>query len=131
MPIAGQNAGAGAAADNRMAYQNIPSEQYWTPGPDEKPGMSYGYDAPKKSNKKAWIIGGVIGAVVVIGAIVGGVVGGVMKSKSNSGSSGSGSNSNGATLSNPNDPSSFSKDPNLHQSFWGFAYTPEVSLITT
>ena len=42
--------------------------------------------------------------------------------------SGSGS-SGGTSQTDPNDPSSFTKDPDLHKAFYGIAYTPEGSLL--
>ena len=33
------------------------------------------------------------------------------------------------TQTDPNDPSTFVKNPLLRQSFWGMAYTPEGSLL--
>lgn len=76
------------------------------------------------------LIGGiVIGVAAVIGIIAGVVVSQLNKNKNsgnsslNSTSSSSGGN---ATLSNPGDPSQFTKDARLKQSFWGFAYTPNV-----
>ena len=82
------------------------------------------------------MIGGglVLIAVVVVAVVVGVVVsknnGKNSKTLSNSGSSGGGSSSNSnssVTQSNPDDPSSFVKNPNLHQSFYGMAYTPAGS----
>lgn len=152
---AGADAGAGAGipmsmsnasmasrpAGNRdsMAYQNIPSEQYWSepsrystgplaPTPDdeyEPRGAGAG-----KSNKKKWIIGGIILGVLAVIAIVVGVVVSqtVGKSDSSSGSNGSGQSSGNGTVgqTDPNDPSTFTKDDRLHQSFWAMAYTPQV-----
>jgi len=127
-----------------MAYQNIPSDQYW----NEPTRFSTGAYAPTyndnddgyeaagagkgTSNKKKWIIGGVVLGVLAIAGIVAGVVVSQMNKKSggsgsgsDSGSSGSGSGNGTTDLSNP---SQFDKDSRLHQSFWAIAYTPEVSL---
>jgi hypothetical protein len=62
-------------------------------------------------------------AIIAIGAGVG-----VSLSKKNT-SSGTSSSKSGSTTkqTDPNDPSSFVKDPKLKQSFWGLAYTPEGS----
>ena len=76
------------------------------------------------------------GGLALIGVIIIAVVVGVVVSKNNSknktlatsGSSGGSSNSNSSvTQTNPNDPSTFVKNPKLHQSFWGMAYTPAGS----
>jgi len=73
------------------------------------------------------------GGLALIGIIIIAVVVGVVVSKNNSknsktlssSSSGSSSNSNSSvTQTNPNDPSTFVKNPKLHQSFYGIAYTP-------
>ena len=76
------------------------------------------------------------GGLALIGIIIIAVVVGVVVSKNNSknsktlsssssGGSGSSSNSNSSvTQTNPNDPSTFVKNPKLHQSFYGIAYTP-------
>lgn len=80
----------------------------------------------------------IIGSIVLVTVIVIAVAVGVYvatkpknkpTSKASTGGSGStGSSSGGpANGTNPNDPSSFQKDPRLHQSFYGFAYTPEGS----
>ena len=77
------------------------------------------------------------GGLALIGVIIIAVVVGVVVSKNNSknktlatsgSSGGSSSNSNSSvTQTNPNDPSTFVKNPKLHQSFWGMAYTPAGS----
>jgi hypothetical protein len=77
----------------------------------------------------------VIGSLVALVALVAvGVVLGVVLSKhhsSSSSSTSSAASSDGATgavnQTNPNDPSTFIKDPNLKHSFWGLAYTPAGS----
>jgi exo-beta-1,3-glucanase (GH17 family) len=76
--------------------------------------------AAKKRSK--WIVIGSI--VALVGLIAVGVGVGVGVSKSHKSSSSS-SSSNVVTQSNPNDPSSFEKNPALKQSFYGLAYTPE------
>lgn len=116
---------------NAMAYQNIPSEQYWAG--DNANGTGAGgsgaFEAASKSKKKWWIIGGVVAAIVIIAAVVGGVVGS-QKSKSGSsgGNSSSGAGNSGTGNAANTDASNFDKDPRLHQSFWGFAYTPQGSV---
>ena len=109
---------------NSYAYQNVPSEQYWS----NDNNASRTFDAPKSNKKKWWIIGGVVGAVVIIAAVVGGVVGSMQAKKSSGGSNSSGSgSSSGGNVNLGSDPSVFEKDSRLHNSFWGFAYTPQVS----
>ncbi|WWC88321.1 uncharacterized protein L201_003229 [Kwoniella dendrophila CBS 6074] len=126
---------------SNYARQNIPSEEYYpmtdnsTTNQEKYGGFTASRPYGSNGKKKKWlIIGGVIlGVIALIGIIVGVVVSQVNKNKnSNSGSSNSGSTSNGNngnTLKNANDPSDFTKDSNLHNSFWGFAYTPQEALL--
>ena len=77
------------------------------------------------------------GGLALIGVIIIAVVVGVVVSKNNSknktlatsgsSSSGGSSSNSSVTQTNPNDPSTFVKNPKLHQSFWGMAYTPAGS----
>ncbi|KAF9048621.1 glycoside hydrolase family 17 protein [Panaeolus papilionaceus] len=67
----------------------------------------------------------VVGIIIIIAVVLGIVLSKKSGEKSSSSSSSSGSTANGAvTQTNPSDPSTFVKDPNLHQSFYGIAYTP-------
>lgn len=129
----------GAAGDRSMAYQNVPSETYWNePSRFNNAGYSTA-PAVAKSSKKKWaiIIGVVLGVAAIGGIVAGVVVSQVHKNSSGAGNSsasvsgsgsGSGSSSGNSTgLSDPNDPSNFQKNSALHNSFWGFAYTPQVS----
>ncbi|TFK49670.1 glycoside hydrolase [Heliocybe sulcata] len=78
-----------------------------------------------RSRRSRWIvIGSILG---LIGLIVIGVALGVTLSKKSSSKSSSGSSSGAVNQSDPNDPSTFQKDANLKQSFYGIAYTPEGS----
>jgi hypothetical protein len=82
------------------------------------------------------IIGSTIALAVLIAV---GVALGVVLSKNNDSSQGSGNstqaNDNGSGSNNSNnssdsnDPSVFAKDPRLHKSLYGMAYTPEGSLM--
>lgn len=67
-------------------------------------------------------------AVIAISVTVGVVVSRSKSSNSNTrtsaGESNAPTNPNAVNQTNPNDPSTFIKDPNLHQSFYGIAYTP-------
>lgn len=96
-------------------------------------GTSEWLDRQTRRNRRyKWTV---IGGVVVVLAIIVAVAVGITVSKNNKNnknnnntSATSSSNGNGTTgvvTSNPNDPSDFKKDPNLHLSFYGLAYTPE------
>ncbi|GLB40327.1 putative glycosyl hydrolase 17 family protein [Lyophyllum shimeji] len=87
-------------------------------------------EASKSSNKRSkWVVIGSIVALmglIAIGVVVGIVVSkNAKKSNSNSGNSKPGSPAVNQT--DPNDPSTFVKNPNLHQSLYGLAYTPQGS----
>lgn len=115
---------------NLAAHQPIPSETFF---PQSSPAGNYNIDpaaAGRRKRNKFLIIGGVLlGIAALTGIIAGVVVSQLNKNKSNgSSSSSSATNSGNTTLSNPSDPSVFTKDSRLKQSFWGFAYTPNVSL---
>ncbi|TFK62258.1 glycoside hydrolase [Pluteus cervinus] len=78
---------------------------------------------------KRIIVGIIIGVLILV---VVGVAAGVSLSKKNSSSSssasaGSPANPDAVNQTDPNDPSTFVKNPNLHQSFYGMAYTPDGS----
>jgi hypothetical protein len=76
----------------------------------------------------------IVGALIALAAVIGiGVGVGVSLSNKNRTSTTNGNNSNGnsnsnssnpVTQSDPNDPSTFQKDPRLIQSFYGIAYEP-------
>ncbi|KAK8858895.1 hypothetical protein IAR55_003126 [Kwoniella newhampshirensis] len=112
--------------------QNIPSEHYY---PMSDPSTFTDTRPARSGNKRKMLIwgGAILGVLALIGIIVGVVVSQVKKnnnsSGNSSGSSASTNGTNGSTLSNPNDPSKFAKDSNLHQSFWGFAYTPNLAQV--
>ena len=110
-----------------MAYQNIPSESYW---PENKTALVDLAAERTKATRNKWLtIGAIVFAVLaVIGIVVGVTVSQVTKKKSGGGGNGGQSNSGGGgNSSDLGDPSQFDKDSRLHQSFWGFAYTPQVS----
>lgn len=125
----------GVSNRDSMAYQNIPSEQYWSEPSRFSTGPlapNYGDQdqyapAPAKSNKKKWIIGGIILGILAVVAIVVGVVVSQTTGKSGGGNKSGQSSGNGTVdQTDPNDPSTFTKDSRLHQSFWAMAYTPQV-----
>jgi hypothetical protein len=68
----------------------------------------------------------VVVAVLALGGVITGVILAIKKNTHASGSASSSisGGSSGVTQKNPDDPSSFSKNPNFHQSFYGMAYTP-------
>ncbi|KAG7451299.1 glycoside hydrolase family 17 protein [Guyanagaster necrorhizus] len=76
--------------------------------------------ASTSSGKKKWVVmGGVLGLAALIA--IGVALGVTLSKKSSSSSSSSSSNSSSS------DPSDFTKDANLHLSFYGIAYTPAGS----
>ncbi|KAF8150807.1 glycoside hydrolase superfamily [Crassisporium funariophilum] len=86
-------------------------------------------DPPRKSNRRKWIIMGSILAligIIIIAVVVAVVVSNNNKKNTNASSktSSNSSSSGGVKQTDPNDPSTFVKDGNLHQAFYGMAYTP-------
>jgi hypothetical protein len=109
------------------AHQVVPSESYY---PAATTGGYSAVGTPRSNKKKWWIIGGVVLGLAAVVAIVVGVV----VSQLNKGSSDNTNNGNEVANSGANstirlgtNPSVFDKDDRLKQSFWGFAYTPNVS----
>lgn len=85
---------------------------------------SHSLEKEQNDQKRSkWVLWGAValGAALIIGGIIAGIA--ISTSKKHSSSSGGGSNSSGS------DPSKFEKNPNLHNSFYGFAYTPLVRSI--
>ncbi|KAK2463427.1 hypothetical protein APHAL10511_004513 [Amanita phalloides] len=91
------------------------------------------YDKPDAARRKKCVFFSVVVALLIIAAIVGIAVGVPLSRKnvnkdfsagSGSGSSGDGASSKNSPASSGQDPSVFPKNPNLHQSFYGMAYTP-------
>lgn len=117
---------------NPSAHLPIPSENYYPISNEPTTSFEDVAAQQKARSRKRWfIIGGIILAVAaVVGIVVGVVVSQVNKNdddnSSNSSSNGTSSSGNG-TLTVGSDPSTFEKDSRLHQVFWGFAYTPNVS----
>jgi hypothetical protein len=93
-------------------------------------GMADGYEppytaTPRKSRKK-WIWAAVA-AFVLVALGVGLGVGLTVGKKSNGGAQTSNAATKGNTTAQTgDDPSVFEKDSRLHNSFWAFAYTPQV-----
>ncbi|TFK43665.1 glycoside hydrolase family 17 protein [Crucibulum laeve] len=86
-------------------------------------GMSYALEKQKaRARRSKRIVIATIAGVLVLIAV--GVTAGILVSKNNSKSS-----TTTGTKSNSKDPSNFTKDPRLHKSFYGLAYTPEGSLM--
>lgn len=82
------------------------------------------------SRKSKWLL--IVALVGLVGLVAAGIVVGVVvshnnKSSSTSSASSKSGGSGAVNQTNPNDPSSFVKDPNLKHSFWGLAYTPAGS----
>ncbi|KAF9464891.1 glycoside hydrolase family 17 protein [Collybia nuda] len=75
-----------------------------------------------RQRRSKWIVIGSVLALLVL--IAGGVAAGIIVSNNNRNTPGSSS----GKKSPSNDPSVFTKDPRLHKSFYGMAYTPEGSM---
>ncbi|RXW25630.1 hypothetical protein EST38_g201 [Candolleomyces aberdarensis] len=113
-------------------YQDNPRADPFADGSTGSRGTSYDqsysdrndYD-PYDSNTGNGIWGGVLVAVglIIVGVVVGVVVSNNRKKNSESESS----TKDAVNQTDPNDPSTFIKDPSLHQAFYGMAYTPENS----
>ncbi|TYJ53374.1 hypothetical protein B9479_005974 [Cryptococcus floricola] len=120
---------------NPDAHLPIPSENYFpltdSSRADADRGKTTWEDMAAqqaaRKKKRMWVIAGVLLAVAAVAAIViGVVVSQTSKSSDKDGSTKAGSNS---TLTIGDDASDFEKDSRLHQSFWGFAYTPQSVLL--
>jgi len=76
--------------------------------------------------RSKWVLWGAValGAALIIGGIVAGIAISASKKHTSSGSGGGGGGGNSSK--GGSDPSKFDKNPNLHNSFYGFAYTPLV-----
>jgi len=95
------------------------------------PGATWMEPNRPRSSKRKWVMIGIVLAVagiIIVAVTVGIVVSNHSRKNKNlsssSSSSGGASSASPVQQTNPNDPSQFTKDPNLHQSFYGFAYTP-------
>ncbi|KAH6909190.1 glycoside hydrolase superfamily [Coprinopsis sp. MPI-PUGE-AT-0042] len=95
-----------------------------------------GHYQQQKSRRRKWLVLGVGFAFLGL-AIAGATVGGIIRSRraaktdlantSANASIGGGDGADVVKQSDPSDPSTFIKDPNLHQSFYGIAYSPQNS----
>lgn len=119
---------------NPSAHLPIPSENYYPISNEPTTFENVAAQQKARSKKRWFVIGGIILAVAaVVGIVVGVVVSQVNKNHNGNGSKGSNNSSNSTsssgngTLTIGGDPSTFQKDSRLHQVFWGFAYTPNVS----
>ncbi|KIK66578.1 glycoside hydrolase family 17 protein [Collybiopsis luxurians FD-317 M1] len=107
-------------------YTDTPRRPHFGDRRGESTNDTWMEKAPSKSKKtRYFVIGGLVLAVVIAVAVALGVT----LSKKNSTSSSSSSSSSGSSVTNsdPNDPSKFTKDSRLKQSFYGIAYTPAGS----
>ncbi|KAF8740088.1 hypothetical protein AX14_008721 [Amanita brunnescens Koide BX004] len=94
------------------------------------------FDKPSiTSKRRKCVVFSTLIAILVLGAIIGVAIGVPLAKRkvnqnntaaSSTGSSSSGGKGSGNPSTGP-DPSVFPKDPNLHQSFYGMAYTPDGS----
>lgn len=112
------------------AHLPIPSEQFYPES--STPAMPL-RDARKSTKRKRllWIVGIALGIAALVGVIVAVVVTQVKKNQEDSRlaaeAAKNGTITPGADVDVGNDPSVFDKNPDLHQSLWGLAYTPNVS----
>ncbi|OSX57601.1 glycoside hydrolase family 17 protein [Postia placenta MAD-698-R-SB12] len=128
---------ADAMPGHRSAYSNIDDG---TPYREPAYANSQWLEKQQASNRRSKFV--VIGSIVALLVLVAvGVVVGILVTRSHSSSSSSksgsksGSTSEGVAVgpygvvkqTNPDDPSTFIKDPNLLHSFYGIAYTPDNS----
>lgn len=81
----------------------------------------------KKSKWMIWVTAIVVVALIIVGIVVGVVVSNNNKRKVAALEASQSSSEGIVNQTNPNDPSTFVKDPRLHRSFYGMAYTPENS----
>lgn len=114
--------GAGAAASGRKQQQ---TSTWMEGGREPSTGMS---------KKAKWFIA--IGVLLVLAGIGGGIAAWQIVKKNNDSSSSSSSvgstSKNGAdNTAVSGDPSKFTKDPNLKQSFYAMAYSPTGSILPT
>ncbi|KAJ7762001.1 glycoside hydrolase family 17 protein [Mycena maculata] len=82
--------------------------------------------ATKSSGRPKWMILGAVGLLALIGAGVAIAVV-LIKKNQDSSSSSSSSSASSSSSNSSSDPSIFTKNPALVQSFYGIAYTPEGS----
>lgn len=100
------------------------SYQYEYQDHDEHP--SQWLEKEQGSTKKSkWVLWTAVGVGALL--IIGGIVAGIAISHSKKGSSNASTGSKNSTTSTSGDPSKFTKNPDLKQSFYGFGYTPVVS----
>ena len=89
-------------------------------------------DTRKSTKRKRlfWIVGVALAIAALIGIIVGVVVTQVKKNQENgrlaAEAAKNGTITPGEDADVGSDPSVFDKNPDLHQSLWGLAYTPNV-----
>ncbi|KAG6910846.1 hypothetical protein DXG01_007161 [Tephrocybe rancida] len=132
MTAAGGSASHGGAMYSQAATNSMADVSRAAPyaGTNEAYRPSNWMENTQTTNKRSRLI--VIGSVaaliilIIIGVVVGVVVSKNHKSSPSSSGSHSG-NSSGVVQTDPNDPSTFVKNSDLHQSFYGMAYTPEGS----
>ncbi|KAJ3878977.1 glycoside hydrolase family 17 protein [Lentinula edodes] len=109
-------------------YSDIPgaSTPRTRPHFGDRRGEYVGYveEKSRDGRRKLWVLGALSALVIAIVLAI--ILGVVLSRKSSSSSSSTSSSSGNDTISG--DPSQFTKDARLKQSFWGIAYTPEGTL---
>ncbi|KAG6900789.1 hypothetical protein C0993_000108 [Termitomyces sp. T159_Od127] len=123
MTTAGASAPRGDAMYSQAATHSL-ADVHGAPYANQgyQPGDWLERSESSKKRSKMIVIGSLVGLVILI---IIGVVVGVLVSKHKSSSDSNGNST--VKQTDPNDPSTFIKDPALHQSFYGIAYTPEGS----
>ncbi|KAJ3568721.1 hypothetical protein NP233_g5534 [Leucocoprinus birnbaumii] len=128
IPLSNQGGYSNVASMSQPDLARPPSGGQWD-STRYNQGSTWMREQEKQTKRsKIVVIAGVVVLAIIIAVAVGvGVTVGRRNSRNNASSSTSSDstpNPDAVQQTNPNDPSTFVKDPNLHQAFYGIAYTP-------